>query len=178
MPVIRGRSSETTLPDDRKSALLDRLVAEREGKAPPGGPVIFEIPLDQPDKLDVMVVWDEWAEVRSEDRTRLIQEAYKDKTDLLALALGVTYQEALIQGVLPFRVQPRLATQPKFSKEKLRTAYWSVGGLAGPEGRMDLRFPTRTTAEEAVRQLEKRLPGSQWMISYADVGGPSAWERG
>jgi hypothetical protein len=60
MPVIRGRSSETKLSDDRRKSLLDRLVAEREGKPALGGPVIFEIPLDQPEKLDVMVVWDEW----------------------------------------------------------------------------------------------------------------------
>lgn len=178
MPVIRGRSNEATLPEDRRSALLDRLVAEREGKSPPGGPVIFEIPLDQPDKLDVMVVWDEWADVRSEDRTRLIQEAYKDKADALALALGVTYREALEQGVLPFRARLRFGPQPKFGKEKWRTAYLSVGGFTGPEGRIDLRFPTRTTAEEAVRQLEKRLPGTQWMVNYADVGSLSEWERG
>ena len=135
----------------------------------PGGPVIFEIPLDQPEKLDVMVVWDEWEGVRSEDRTRLIQEAYKDKAEDLALALGVTYQEALEQGILPFRVRLTIGSHFNFTEEKLRTACLSVGGFPGPQGSVELRFPTQTTAEEAVKQLKKRLSGSQWVVSYADV---------
>jgi hypothetical protein len=169
MPVIRGRSNETNLPDERKTSLLDRLVAERAGKAAPGGPVIFEIPLDQTDKLDVMVVWDEWEKVQSEDRTHLIKEAYKDKADDLALALGVTFQEAIEQGVLPYRVRFRFGPQPEFTEEEVRDARLAVGGFVGPEGTIELRFPTRTTAEEAVLQLKARLPGSQWMVNYADV---------
>ncbi len=169
MPVIRGKSSETKLSDDRRKALRDRLVAEREGSAAAGGPVIFEMPLDQPEKLDVMVVWDEWEGVRSEERTRLIQEAYTDRSDDLALALGVTYKEALEQGVLPFRVRLKLGPQSKFNEEKLRTACLSVGGFAGPEGTVELRFPTQTIADEAVKQLKKRLAGSQWVVSYADA---------
>ncbi len=107
MPVIRGRSSDAKLSAERKAALLARLIAEREGKAEAGGPVIFEIPLDQPEMFDVMVVWNEWERVRSEDRTQLIKQAYKDKEEAVALALGVTYQEALEQGVLPYRVRLR-----------------------------------------------------------------------
>lgn len=169
MPVIRGRSTEKKLPDDRRKSLLEQLVAEREGKPTPGGPVIFEIPLDEPEKLDVMVVWDQWEGVRSEDRTQLIKAAYQDKADLLALALGVTYQEAIEQGVLPFRVRLKFGPQPKFTEKQVRTAYLSVGGFAGPEGIVELRFPTQSTAEEAVKQLQKRLSGSQWVVSYADA---------
>ncbi len=169
MPVIRGRLNETKLPADRRKAILERLVAEREGKPAPDGPVIFEIPLEQPDKLDVMVVWREWEQIRSEDRTQLIQEAYHDKGDGLALALGVTYQEAIDQGVLPFRVRPRFGPQSHFTEEELRAACLSVGGFVGPEGGVELRFPTRTTAEQAVEQLIEWLPGSQWVVSYADA---------
>jgi hypothetical protein len=169
MPVIRGRSHEPKLAQDRKKSLLDRLVAEREGKPNAGGPVIFEIPLEQPDKLDVMVVWDEWAQIRSEDRTQLIREAYHDKEDSLALALGVTYQEAIEQGVLPYRVRLRFGPPPEFTEEGVRAARLSVGGFVEPEGGVELRFPTQTTAEEAVEQLKERLPGSQWVVSYADL---------
>jgi hypothetical protein len=169
MPVIRGRSRETRLSDVQRRSLLDRLNAEREGRAATGGPVIFEIPLEQPGRFDVMVVWDEWSGVRSEDRTQLIQEAYKDKVDNLGLALGVTYQEAVEQGVLPFRVRLRFGPQPRFSQEKLREACLAVGGFPGPGGNIELRFPTETTAEEAIKQLKKRLPGSQWLVNYADV---------
>src|SRR5579871_2904584 len=98
--------------------------------------------------------------VRSEDRTQLIQEAYTDKANDLALALGVTCKEAIEQGVLPFRVRLRFGRQPKFTEEEFRRACLSVGGFAGSEGSVELRFPTRSTAEEAVKQLKKRLPGS------------------
>ncbi len=168
MPLIRGRSSGTKLSDDRKKSLFERLVAERQGKAVLGGPVIFEIPLDQLDKLDVMVVWDEWEGVRSEDRTQLIEAVYKDKEDALALALGVTYKEAIEQGVLPFRVRLRFGPQPKLTEEEIRTAQLSVGGFAGHQASVELRFPTQTTAEEAVQLLKERLPGSEWVVSYAD----------
>ena len=127
MPVIRGRLNETKLPEDRRKSLVDRLVAERRGKAGPAGPVIFEIPLPQPDSLDVVVVWDEWKQIRSEDRTQLIKEAYHDKSDNVALALGVTYQEAIEQGVLPYRVRLRFGPQPNFTEDELRSRYLSLG---------------------------------------------------
>ena len=168
MPVIRGRLIGTKLPDERKTTLLTRLIAEREGKPAPGGPVIFEIPLDQADKLDVMVVWDEWEGIRSEDRTQIIKEVYQDKADDLALALGVTREEAIEQGVLPYRVRLRFGPQPEFTEEAFRSARVAVGGFDGPQGAVELRFPTRTTAEEAVEQLKNRLPGSQWVVNYAD----------
>ncbi len=129
---------------------------------------MFEIPLAQPDQFDVMIVWNEWEGVRSEDRTQLIKEAYKDKADDLALALGVTYNEAIEQGVLPFRVRLRFGPQPKFTEEEVRTAVLSVGGFPRPDG-IELRFPTRTTAEEAVQQLNQLLPGMDWVVAYTDV---------
>jgi hypothetical protein len=167
MPVITGHTNVTKLPAARGDELFKWLVAEREGKMLPGGPVIFEIPLEQSDKLDIVVVWDEWEGVRSEDRTQLITKAYQDKSDALALALGVTYAEANDQGILPVRVRLRFAPQPVFPEDQVRSAKLAVGGFERPEGNIELRFPTRTMAEEAVRQLEARLPGSTWMTNYA-----------
>ena len=136
----------------------------------PGGPIIFEIPLQQPKKFDVMVVWDEWDGVRSEDRTRIINDAYKDKATAIALALGVTRGEAIEQGILPYRVVTlALASHFIGKDQELREAALSIGGFAKPDGSIDLRFPTQTIAEEAVRQLQQRVPGSQWVITYADV---------
>jgi len=169
MPVIRGRLKEKELTDEQKDSLLSRLADERQGRSTQGGPVIFEIPLEQSDKLDVMVVWDAWQGVRSEDRTKLIQEAYREQQDNLALALGVTYEEAIEQGLLPFRVRMKFGSQPRFREEEIRSAYLSVGGFVRPEDIIELRYPSRTVAEETVRQLEERLPGTEWVVSYADV---------
>src|SRR5438552_21437 len=160
MPVIRGRLNASKLPDNRRTSLLQRLVGEREGKAAENGPVIFEIPLDQPDKLDVMVVWDEWEGVRSEDRSQLIKDAYQDKADALALALGVTRTEAFDQGLLPYRVRSRFGKEPRCSDEEFAAAALAVGGFPQSDGHIALRFPTQTIAEEAVQQLKQRLPES------------------
>ncbi len=170
MPVIRGRQSVTKIPDDRKKALLNRLVAEREGKGIPAGPVIFEIPLDEADKVDVMVVWDEWAGIRSEDRTDIIREAYQEKADSISLALGLTRQEAIEQGTLPYRVRLMFGPQPDFTESELADAALALGGFPRPDGVVDLRFPTQSTAEEAAQQLGSRLPGSKWVVNFADVG--------
>ena len=84
-PVIRGRHGEKKLTEDQRHSLVSLLNNERNGHLTPGGPVIFEIPLEQSDKLDVMVVSDAWRGIRSEDRTKLIQQAYGDQADSLAL---------------------------------------------------------------------------------------------
>jgi hypothetical protein len=168
MPVIRGQSNVTKLPEERRSALLARLVAEREGRGEEGGPVLFEIPLEQSDRIDVVVAWEEWEGVRSEDRTWIITEAYKDRAEVLALALGVTFDEAVAQGVLPFRL--RLARGPEAVPEAdLRRAELAVGGLATPAGEIQVRLPTRSMAEAAAQELMQRLPGSLWMVSYGDL---------
>ena len=174
MPVIRGRSSEKKLTDEQRGLLLSRLADERQGLSTQGGPVIFEIPLEQSDKLDVMVVWDAWQGVRSEDRTRLIQEAYREQQDSLALALGVTCEEAIEQGLLPFRVRPRFGQQFDFREEDLRSAFLSVGGFERPDFErpdnvIELRYPSQTVAEETIRRLKELLPGTEWVVSYADV---------
>jgi hypothetical protein len=168
MPVIRGRPSQTQLPDDRRSSLLARLTSERVGATAPGGPVIFELPLTQTNKFDVMVVWDEWKDVRSEDRTQLIKEVYQDKADALALALGVTRKEADEQGVLPYKVRMTFVQQPRFTEDQFQAACLSVGGFVGPDGRSELRFPTAPIAEEAALRLKEKLPGSEWVVNYSD----------
>ena len=167
MPVIRGRPRETKIPDAQRNDLLRRLVDERKGQSTTGGPSIFEIPLDQSDMLDVMVIWNDWHGVRSEDRTELIKEAYRDHQEGLALALGVTYDEAIERGLLPFRVRQRFGPQLKFDDEQVRSAYFRVGGIENPEGGISLRYPTESIAEAAVRELQQLLPGSQWMVSHA-----------
>lgn len=167
MPVIRGRAGEKRLAEDQRSELLRRLVDERKGQTNAGGPAIFEIPLDQSDLLDVMVIWNDWQGVRSEDRTQLIKEAYSDLQERLALALGLTYNEAIDQGVLPYRVRLQFGQQPEFDDEPLLSAYFRVGGVMTDDGRVDLRYPTKSTAEAAVGQLQQMLPGTEWIINHA-----------
>jgi hypothetical protein len=169
MPVIRSQPGSQGLPETKRALLLNSLVAELEGNAPPGGPVIFEMPIPQSDKIDVMVIWQDWQDIRPDDRAALIKDAYREKIDRLSLILGLTLQEAIDEGVLPYRVRMRFQQQPKFADEVLRDALLSAGASRGPEGDLVLRFPTPEIAEAARQRLSEKLPGGEWVVSYADV---------
>ena len=73
--------------------------------------MIFEIPVEQPDRIDVLVVWQEWENVPSMERTNIILEAYTEKDDKLAQAVGVTYEEAMEQQLLPYAVVSRFESR-------------------------------------------------------------------
>lgn len=163
MPVIRGQSRTTALTAQQRQALLQQLKNERDGKATPNGPLVFEIPLEQSDRIDVLVVWQAWENLRSEDRTSLVVEAYKDLEERIAQALGVTYQEAIEQQVLPYAVIP-LTRRGEADAAEVRKAMLEEGGIPLPGDKVDLRFPTMAMAEAAHRRLCDRLPKGYWSI--------------
>ncbi len=137
MPVIRGQVRTTALAPQRRAELLETLSRELSGQSDSGGPVIFEIPLDQSDKVDVLVVWEAFQDLRSEDRTGLILDAYGDQRDRIAQGLGVTYNEAIDQNLLPYSVVPMAQL-----------------GEANPVGGVLGRFPRVAPR----RHLEKWIP--------------------
>ncbi len=169
MPVIRDQPSEQRLTGEKKERIVKGLTAELEGSPTSGGPVIFEMPIPGSDKIDVMVIWEEWEGVATTDRATLVKEAYKANADKLSLALGLTSQEALDEGVLPFRVRKRFSSQPKFSEEAIREAYLFAGAIVLPDGSLTLRFPTQAIAKAACQRLTEKLPGIELMVSYADA---------
>jgi hypothetical protein len=164
MPVIRGEPRTTVLTEERRKVLLDKLRNELAERTRTSDLLIFEIPLEQSDKIDVLVVWQAFESLRSEDRTRLILDAYpKTRQRTISLALGVTYQEAMEQALLPYAVRP-LMRRGEADPDELRKVMLEVGGIALPEEKVDLRFPTMAMAEAAYQKLCDRLPGGHWAI--------------
>jgi len=163
MPVIRGQSKSTVLTSERREALQEDLVRELSGKTTPDGPLIFEIPLEQSDKIDVIVVWNEFEGVRTEDRTKLIVEAYNDQRDRISLAMGATYHEAIEQHLLPYALIP-MTRRGQVDPAELRKAMLEEGGVALSNEKVDLRFPTMAMAEAAHQRLSERLPDGYWSI--------------
>lgn len=162
MPVIRGKAMVKVLSAKRRAELLHQLKQELAGETVVNGPVIYEIPLDRSNKLDVVVVWNAFDSLASEDRSRLIEEAYGDQT-VISLALGVTYEEALEQQVLPYAIVP-MAREGEADPDDLRRAMLEEGAFAGRQEGADLRFPTIGMAEEVLRRLCDRLPNGYWSI--------------
>jgi hypothetical protein len=163
MPVIRGRSTANILTPDRREQLREQLAGELSGQRMPDGPLIFEIPLEQSDKMDVIVVWNEFEGVRVEDRERVILDAYRDRRDQIAMAMGVTYHEAIDQQVLPYAVIP-MTRHGEVDPTELRRAMLEEGGIALDGGKVALRFPTLAMAEDAHQHLVDLLPGGYWSI--------------
>jgi hypothetical protein len=169
MPVIRLTPTAPAFRREQRQALLDQLSRELAGQATEKGPVVFEIPLDQTDKMDVLVVWEAWKDVPSEIRSDVILEAYKDKKDTISQALGVTYQEANDQNLLPYAVLP-MARRGEVDPETLKAAMLKQGGFALEGGKVDLRFPTRTMAQEAHRRLCDEVSKGYWsMVQSGDA---------
>lgn len=167
MPVIKmDTTTTTTLSPAVRGLLLTRLKNERE-KSTEGGPVIFEIPLGS-ECIDVLVVWQEWVPVQSaEDRTRLILDAYGDEQEKIAQALGVTYEEAMQQRLLPHIIVSALEENDKFAllacngdENEVKRLLADIckdkramGGIVVSEERVELRFPTRAMADNICEKL-------------------------
>lgn len=162
MPVIKGQPRVKTLDEGRRNALITRLGLELANKGDVDGPTIFEIPLDQSDRMDVLVVWHEFHDLRAEDRTGLIMQAYGGNAERIAQALGVTQAEAVEQGLLPYRVVAVTQSHGSAADELKKAMLGEGGFLTG--GDVDLRLPTQTMAIEAIERLSARIPGMGWRI--------------
>lgn len=184
MPVIRV-GDKIALPASVHDSLLERLKNEIEGQSTENGPVIFEIPLERHEGegheiIDVLVVWEEWRGVLSEDRSSLILEAYGDKREKIAQPLGVTYEEAIQQQLLPYKVASRFEVDKSFlywvcrgpdcKKENIldtvQEAKHSIGGVVLPNDKLELCFPTLAMAESVCNSLlrDERYGKLYWMI--------------
>jgi hypothetical protein len=163
MPVIRLTAAAQVFTNEQRQALVQQLAQERGDKPVANGPVIFEIPLESTDKLDLLVVWEAWKEAPSETRSEIILEAYKDQKERVSQALGVTYQEAIDQHVLPYAVLPMIHSE-EVDPAALKKVMLKHGGIAVDGGKVDLRFPTMAMAEQAHRELCEAMPQGYWSI--------------
>jgi hypothetical protein len=172
MPVIRGQVRGPSLTDDQRNALLQKLENELAGSSSSSGlamwdnPLIFEIPLERLDgtldRIDVIVVWDAFRNLRSEERTGLILEAYGDRESSISQALGVTHDEMMDQALLPYRMM-HMEHPGEVDLHVINNAMLDEGGfMIG--NRAELLLPTRRMAEAALARLNERVPNGRWAI--------------
>jgi hypothetical protein len=151
------------LTGKQRRDLVAQITGELNDNASPKGPVIFEIPLEQTGKIDVLVVWEAWKDIPSEIRSSIILDAYKKKADEISQPLGVTYPEAIEQHLLPYAIKP-MARQNEAKPEELKAVMLEHGGIPLEGDRVDLRLPTLAMAEEIHRKLCDKLPKCYWSI--------------
>lgn len=167
MPVIRGAARAPAVTAEQRKRIAEQLALELSGQQTPGGPVVFEIPFDEQDRIDVLVVWDAWEPFGSADRSGLILDAYGATAPkaVIAQALGVTYREAIEQQVLPYAVVP--LTRRGETDDEMKKAMLAEGGFVLPDGKVDLRFPTMALAAQAHERLAVALPKACWSLVQA-----------
>jgi hypothetical protein len=173
MPVIKGQPKGQPLPDEKRAMLLQELKNELAGRSTGGSlavahtPLIFEIPLEFSEQIDVLVVWEWFDGVRSEDRSALIIEAYVGQAAKISQALGVTLEEALDQELLPYNVIPNTSPTGVDPKE-IEKAMVEEGGFSLAD-KIRLWFPTRQMAEAAMVRLNQRLPQGAWVVREGNL---------
>lgn len=160
MPVIRGRPSMPAATPERRAQLQARLEAELSGPGTADGPLIFEMPRDQSDQVDVIIIWDEFEGVRADDRDGVIFDAYGERRDQLGMVTGASRREAGEQSLLPYLVRP--AHCP--FDEELRQLMIAEGALVGDDGKLELRLPSESMAIAAVDHLRKHAPETHWEV--------------
>lgn len=171
MPVIRGQVRGRNLTEAQRNSMLEKLHNELFGKPLRGknaseNPLIFEIPLERldgtADRIDVLVVWDAFRDVRSDERTALILDAYGGQAEKVAQAMGATLDEAMEQGLLPYRIV-HIQWPDEFDSAEMNGALLDEGAFE-LGGHLELYLPTRKMAEAALVHLNQRVPNGRWGI--------------
>lgn len=163
MPIIRNGTTDSA----RVGELTARLADEIRSAHPSGQPVIYENEIAQTGKYHVTVVWDDWARLPLQARSRVILDAYKSadpaKTGKLSIAMGLTQQEAASLGLFPYAIVAALRKSDQEKQQKVNEAIAREGAISGPAG-LELRFHTRDEAERALERLQAAVPGPFWVI--------------
>ena len=195
MPVIRGtnrHSAPRSNGIDLATMLELRLTDELLGKhGRPGGPLVFEIEIDATDELLVYVIWDAWEAMPASQRSNTIDAAYGRRASLVLntyrvigpegipgqpavpprvrIGVGVTWDEALAMGMLPFGVVAREGSS--VPPDQLRAYLLSEGGKEGPEG-IRLYYPDEAFALQAKDRLALAVPEVHWEIIRLQATAP------
>lgn len=151
--------------------LVRRLVQELRKPAEDLQPLILEHEIEPTGSRHVHVIWDRWKELSEEQRSDVIWEAYtqaegKQAAEEITIASGATPAEAVVLGLLPFKVVPtrkRHEARPPMAQYKKVLKAEARNTLLGPDAD-ELRYPRLEEAEEAKNRLERALAGSEWAV--------------
>jgi hypothetical protein len=161
-------SSTSRSPKHEK--LVKKLVQEFTASSPNLQPLILEEHVAPTRSRHVHVIWDAWKDVADEQRSVIIMEAYQqaegeEVAREVTIAEGVTPQEALALGLLPFKVVPTRKCDDRHSPEDYQKARAEEARhtLLGSKAK-ELRYARLEDAEAASKRLEQALPGSSWAV--------------
>ena len=187
MPVIRTTGREEPLATIREH-LADLLVNELMGERSRMGPVIFELPTDQLQQVDVVVVWEAWKSLRPEARVAVVNDAYNRFERVLEASIHqvdpskprprlvptpasitcVTWDDLINFDLLPYKIEPT-AGQDQVDPDDVRLLMIDAGAIWTPFG-VQLRFPTKEMATDVYARLMEEMPEARWSIVESSFG--------
>jgi hypothetical protein len=156
----------------RVRALVDELSAALSQRGSSRDePLIVEDRIAQTQSVHVVVIWDGWKDLSPKDRSKIIEDAYASARQLrgstITVAMGLTGEEALRMGFLPYSIVTTHRQGDKTSLGKLTRAMADAGGIMIKVGSStQLRFPRLEQAEDAYRDLSQKVPGPYWAIVH------------
>src|SRR6185437_10426675 len=141
MAVIRPPSRQAP----QHASLMAHLVRELNADAKKGQPFVYINNVGETGSLHVTVVWDEWRDLSSQQRSRIIMDAmelYDPATrGHITIAMGVTGEEARRLGLLRFKIQLLLKKTEANRRPQLEEALREEGAFETAEG-LELLFRT------------------------------------
>jgi len=170
MPRYRATQDadlDPTLRDELVNKLAHELRVDGNGGMP-RQPFIFEQEVPQTGTYHVIVIWERWNEVPSEQRASIIMDAYERVEPLLVpnltVVVGATMEEAIEMNLLPYQIITTRKNTDAIPPADLRLAMLDEGAIESTTG-LELRFPTLKMAQDAYARLSNRVPGPYWAIT-------------
>jgi hypothetical protein len=150
-----------------RERLVNILANELRGQASAQGPAVFEEEVTGTDTFHVLVLWEQWQDIPTEERGAMILDAYErsaaEVAPRITVTLGVTLDEALAMNLLPYQVSPMRKSSHPVSYAELEAAMRAEGAVQTPAG-LRMYFPSRKAAEDAYQRLSARIAGPYWAI--------------
>jgi hypothetical protein len=166
MPLIRSNSVAPG-SDELVAILVSELRQSVTSDQPVHQPIILENEIGQTHTLHVVVIWQRWQIVPTGQRSGLIIRAYDeaaaDRADRITIAMGVTTEEAIELGLLPFEVVPVIRKEDNIDAETVRELMREEGATESAN-RIVLRFPSLEMAESAFRRLCSKSSTDYWAV--------------
>ena len=157
-------------PSPKHERLVKKLGQELKAPTDNLQPLILEEMVPSTRSRHVRVIWDARKDLDDEQRSGVILDAYNDAEGQQAaaevtIATGLTPQEALALGMLPYQVVPtrrRTDVIPLADYQKVQ-AMEARATLLGPKAK-ELRYARLEDAKQALERLQQALPGSSWVV--------------
>lgn len=156
-------------PAAREHEDLVELLADEIARGQNAQPACIEEEYAVTHSRHIYVVWDRWSNLPDDERTDVIVRAYakaegEEVAENIAVAIGVTGDEAVNMGLLPYVVSTPPNAREEFPPQvQAALRQERENTILGPQA-VELRYPTFPDASKAVARLKNAVPHQEWAI--------------